>query len=175
MTLDKIKLIEKIKEVIPQNTVGRYDLLPIFRVVTLFEEIVEFLSTSYHNKVDYVVAPEAIGWILGTAISRKLNVGFIPVRKGDKLPYPKNDLLSISFVDYSGEQKSFEIPKNEIIDNERILIVDEWIETGTQIKGIIKMFENCDVVGIATIGIDYNESTQNWIETNFVTYVGTDI
>lgn len=47
----------------------------------------------FQNKVDYVAAPEAIGWILGTAIAKELGVGFIGVRKGDKLPYAKKRLF----------------------------------------------------------------------------------
>src|SRR5215472_18486811 len=38
--------------------------------------------------VDFVVAAEARGFILGGALARQLGAGFVPARKRGKLPYP---------------------------------------------------------------------------------------
>lgn len=120
-----------------------------------------------------MAAPEAIGWILGTAIAKELGVGFIGVRKGDKLPYAKEEIISTHFTDYSGQDKSFEISKSSIVRNKRVLIVDDWIETGSQMKALIALLEklDCSIIGLATIGIDINEVTQKWIDSSFVAYI----
>ncbi|HFU4497509.1 TPA: adenine phosphoribosyltransferase, partial [Streptococcus suis] len=91
-------VINEIRGILPRNSIGKYDLLTIFTHKTVFDKIVKVLSLDFQNKVDYVAAPEAIGWILGTAIAKELGVGFIGVRKGDKLPYAKEEIISTHFT-----------------------------------------------------------------------------
>ncbi|HEA4072811.1 TPA: phosphoribosyltransferase family protein, partial [Streptococcus suis] len=165
--MESTDVINEIRGILPRNSIGKYDLLTIFTHKTVFDKIVKVLSLDFQNKVDYVAAPEAIGWILGTAIAKELGVGFIGVRKGDKLPYAKEEIISTHFTDYSGQDKSFEISKSSIVRNKRVLIVDDWIETGSQMKALIALLEklDCSIIGLATIGIDINEVTQKWIDS----------
>src|SRR5574344_1398491 len=162
--MESTDVINEIRGILPRNSIGKYDLLTIFTHKTVFDKIVKVLSLDFQNKVDYVAAPEAIGWILGTAIAKELGVGFIGVRKGDKLPYAKEEIISTHFTDYSGQDKSFEISKSSIVRNKRVLIVDDLIE---------KL--DCSIIGLATIGIDINEVTQKWIDSSFVAYIGSNI
>ncbi|HAP4793329.1 TPA: methyltransferase domain-containing protein [Enterococcus faecalis] len=94
-----------------------------------------------------------------------------------KLPYAKEEIISTHFTDYSGQDKSFEISKSSIVRNKRVLIVDDWIETGSQMKALIALLEklDCSIIGLATIGIDINEVTQKWIDSSFVAYIGSNI
>ena len=171
------QLVDKVLEAIPKNSVGRYDLLPIVKNVKLFREIVKYLADPFLGKADYVASPEAIGWVLGTAIATELNVGFIPLRKSGRLPYPNELLISRSYIDYSRKEKSLEIKKDSIARGDRILIVDEWVETGTTMKCCIELLEKAGgtIAGLATIGIDYREQTKDWIDTGFIRFIGTDI
>ena len=121
--MESTDVINEIRGILPRNSIGKYDLLTIFTHKTVFDKIVKVLSLDFQNKVDYVAAPEAIGWILGTAIAKELGVGFIGVRKGDKLPYAKEEIISTHFTDYSGQDKSFEISKSSIVRNKRVLMV----------------------------------------------------
>ena len=175
--MESTDVINEIRGILPRNSIGKYDLLTIFTHKTVFDKIIKVLWLDFQNKVDYVAAPEAIGWILGTAIAKELGVGFIGVRKGDKLPYAKEEIISTHFTDYSGQDKSFEISKSSIVRNKRVLIVDDWIETGSQMKALIALLEklDCSIIGLATIGIDINEVTQKWIDSSFVAYIGSNI
>lgn len=78
---------------------------------------------------------------MGTAIATRLGVGFLPLRKGGRLPYPDMAIATGTYRDYSGTQKSLFIQKGLLPPGSRILLADEWIETGA-------------VTGLATIGID---------------------
>ena len=175
--MENKNLIKRLLDVIPKDSIGRYDLFPVFKDAELFNEITKKLAAPYIGKVDYVAAPEAIGWIMGSTIARELNIGFIPLRKVDKLPYPKEMLISQNYVDYFEVRKALEIKANAVSTGDRILVVDEWVETGESLQCCIDLLEKlgCVIVGLATIGIDYRDSTKKWIDTGFIQYIGRDI
>jgi adenine/guanine phosphoribosyltransferase-like PRPP-binding protein len=73
--MEKQMIIEKILEINRINEPrGRYDLIPFFQDYNMFSSIINILSEPYLNKIDYVVSPEALGWILGVGIAKKLEV-----------------------------------------------------------------------------------------------------
>jgi len=108
--------------------------------------------------IDAVVAIDALGFILGTAIAERLGVGLVPVRKEGKLPVPTE---RVEFVDYSGQRKALEMRPDALKPGMSVLIVDEWVETGAQVKAAIALVERlgAHVRGIATIWMDRNAST----------------
>jgi len=175
--MENENLVKRLLNIIPKDSIGRYDLFPVFKDVDLFTDVIESLATPYIGKVDYVAAPEAIGWIMGSAMARKLNVGFVPLRKIDKLPYPKEKFVTQNYVGYSEIRKALEIKVDSVSKNDRILIVDEWVETGESMQCCIDLLEKlgCNIVGLATIGIDYREATKSWIDTGFIRYIGKNI
>ena len=107
----------------------------------------------------YVAGIDALGFILGMAAAMHLNKGFISIRKGGKLPVP---VISRQFTDYTGLQKTLELRTDIIQQGDRVLLVDEWIETGAQVNTAIKLLESqgANVIGIATINIDDNPVTR---------------
>lgn len=173
-------LAEKISHQIPKYSHGRYDLLPIFSDTITFNEIVDHLAKPYKGRVDCVCALEATGWILGVAIAQKLNVSFIPIRKGGKLPYDEELIESVSLVDYSHEQKQLCLKKDALTSSKRVLLVDEWIETGAQVQAAMDLLKKfpCTLVGVATISIRGEENkTRNlqWIKDGLIHAVGISI
>ena len=171
------ELADRILDVIPKDSIEIYDLLPVFKDRKLFTEIVKYLSAPYIGKIDIVASPEAIGWILGVAVAKELNAGFVPLRKGGKLPYPKENIISYTYTDDKHDGKIYGIKKDSIIANERVLIVDEWVEDGATLKcciGLLNKIE-CTITGLATIGIDYNEGTKDWIDTGFIRFIGKNM
>ena len=143
------------------NTKGpRYDVTPLFADFESFSALVEDLLAPFNSiEFDYVAGIDALGFILGTAISFRALKGFIPIRKGGKLPV---DTTSVDFVDYSGQEKSLELRADAIKPGTRVLLVDEWIETGAQVNAAIELIERQQgvVIGVATINIDENKETE---------------
>ena len=124
-----------------------------------FSELVRDLADPFlQTDIDFVACVDALGFILGTAIARHLGVGVIPVRKGGKLPVPTD---GADFRDYSGELKRLEIRKSILPPGARVLLVDEWVETGSQIQAAAELIEaqGATIIGIATISMDENEQT----------------
>ena len=146
---------------IDTNTNGqRCDVTPLFADYDAFSALVDDISAAFDsNEFDYVAGIDALGFILGTAIAMRAKKGFVPIRKGGKLPVATR---SISFVDYSGMRKSLEIRVDAALLGARVLLVDEWIETGTQVHAAVELVESQQgiIAGIATIKMDDNESTQ---------------
>ena len=170
-------ILDKIQKLINSETIGRYDLIPIFHNNELFTEIIKFLSSPYKNKIDFVVSPESLGWILGVGMARELGIGFIPLRKANKLPYSKENIVKNEYIDYTNEMKTLEIKKNIIPKNSKVIIVDEWVETGETMNACINIMEqiSCNIMGLVTIGIDENENTKKWIENKYINFIGKNI
>jgi len=153
--------MSKYLHLIDTNTNGqRCDVTPLFANYDAFSALVDdILSAFSQNDFDYVAGIDALGFILGAAVSIRAEKGFIPIRKGGKLPV---ETRSVSFVDYSGTQKTLEIRVDVVFLGARVLLVDEWIETGTQVHAARELIESQQgiIAGIATIKMDDNKSTQ---------------
>lgn len=138
----------------------RCDVTPLFANPVAFTQLVTDLSAPFiSTPIDYVAGIDALGFILGTAIAMHLQKGFIPIRKEGKLPV---DTVKKEFIDYSGSRKTLELRKGLIREFAKILIVDEWIETGAQMQAAIELIEEEKgiIAGIATINIDTNPIPQ---------------
>lgn len=77
-------------------------------------------------QVDFVVAAEARGFILGAAIARALGAGFVPARKPGKLPH---DTVSAEYALEYGID-ALEVHADALAGGARVLIHDDLLATG---------------------------------------------
>lgn len=77
-------------------------------------------------EVDFVVAAEARGFILGGALARALHAGFVPARKPGKLPH---ETLSAEYALEYGLD-ALEVHADAIAGGARVLIHDDLLATG---------------------------------------------
>lgn len=160
------------------NSVGKYDITPIYVDYTLFESLIHDLSAPFTNvEIDKIVGIDALGFILSTAISFQLMKGLVLVRKEGKIPIPDLEKVSRTFIDYSNNEKKLELNKSLIAKNDKILIVDDWVETGLQVKAVISMIEElgAQVVGISCVGADRNSKTEELFEKYNLRALGTNV
>ena len=76
--------------------------------------------------VDFVVAAEARGFILGGALARELHSGFVPARKLGKLPHTT---LSVEYeLEYG--INALEVHADALAGGARVLIHDDLLATG---------------------------------------------
>jgi adenine phosphoribosyltransferase len=160
---------------IDTSTAGnRNDVTPLFADREAFSQLVGDLARPFRDTgVEVVVAIDALGFILGTAVAESLGVGLIPARKGGKLPVAVD---RVTFVDYTGQRKALELRTDALIAGMNVLVVDEWVETGAQVSAAITLVEKqgARVAGIATICMDRNDST-SMLRTRYkVCTVGDD-
>lgn len=139
---------------------GRCDVTPLFGDYSAFATLVDDLAARFSDTaVDVVAGIDALGFILGTALALRLRVGFLPIRKGGKLPVA---VTRAEFVDYTRQTKALELRADALPPRTRVLLVDEWIETGAQVRAAISLIEGqgAVVAGIAAIHLDLNENTR---------------
>jgi len=133
---------------------GRYDVTPVFADADAFASLMDdLIELSKGLEFDAVAGIDALGFILATALAVRLNLPFIPIRKGGKLPVAVD---AESFVDYTGKRKSLEVRKDAFEGVNRVLLLDEWVETGAQVQAAIALIErqNVEVAGVLALNID---------------------
>ena len=76
--------------------------------------------------IDFVVAAEARGFILGAALARELGAGFVPARKPGKLP---GETVSARYTLEYGID-ALEVHADALADGARVLVHDDLLATG---------------------------------------------
>lgn len=152
-------MIPSYLKLIDTNTTGgRNDVLPLFQNFDAFNSLVEDISQLIGNReFDYVAGIDALGFILGTALAFKFRVGFVAIRKQGKIPKHSN---KVEFIDYTKTVKGLELAPNTLRKGDRILLVDEWIETGAQVRSAAKLIEDQGASVSAITGIAMERSSK---------------
>ena len=135
-------------------------MTPLFADPLAFSSAVnDLLALAWQAPFDVVAGIDALGFILGAALAIRARRGFVPVRKGGKLPVATD---AVPFIDYSGLGKILEMRRDAISPGAHVLVVDEWIETGAQVAAAIHLIEGAGgvIAGIAIIHMDDNERTR---------------
>lgn len=150
----KNKLNLRTQKDYPVPGVEFIDIMPlIIQKETLQEMIDQFTKEIQGKEVDYIVAPEARGFLLGVAIAKELGIGCLPVRKKGKLP-PKTVEMKISYEKEYG-QDQLELPKlvETNYQGKNFYLVDDIYATGNTMQEIKKAIEKSggNVVGKGVI------------------------
>ena len=105
---------------------------------------------------DVVGGLDAMGFVLGAAIAARRDVGFLPIRKAGKLCV---DTDKVSFSNYSGRTQDMGMRLPAFAAGTRVLLVDQWIETGGTMTGAIELVERQKgtVSGLVAIAMEDTE------------------
>jgi adenine phosphoribosyltransferase len=87
--------------------------------------------------VDFVVAAEARGFILGAAVARELGVGFVPARKPGKLPH---ETISAEYILEYGVD-ALEMHADALAHGARVLLHDDLLATGGTARALAELIE----------------------------------
>lgn len=130
------------------------DINPLIIQKETFNEIIDKFVEEIQNKnIDYIVAPEARGFLFGSAVANKLNTGFVPVRKERKMP-PTTVEKEFDYEKEYGKDR-LELPKlvNEEYRGKNFYIIDDIYATGNTAQAIKKAIEELEgnVLGIGVV------------------------
>ena len=120
------KYINEIKD-FPYEGIDFKDINPLYKEPKRWTELMlplQKLITS--TKPDYLAGIESRGFISAASLAFNLSVGFIPIRKPNKLP---GKVLGINYKLEYGEDR-LEIQKEFFKKESKILLIDDLLATG---------------------------------------------
>ena len=127
-----------------------------------FHDLLDDLAADLADvRCDVVAGLDAMGFVLGTALATRLGVGFLPVRKAGKLCV---DTDRVTFSNYSGRTQDMEMRQPAFAPGTKVLLVDQWIETGGTMDGAIRLVERQQgiVAGLVAIAMEDNDKTASY-------------
>jgi adenine phosphoribosyltransferase len=129
-----------------------------------FHDLLDDLSADLDaDSIDVVGGLDAMGFVLAAGIATRIGKGFIPIRKAGKLCV---DTDQASYTNYSGRTQDMEMRLPAFAPGTRVLLVDQWVETGGTMHGAVQLVEQQRgvVAGMVAIVMEDNEITRAYRE-----------
>lgn len=124
------------------------DITTLLQNPVPFSASVEEMLAYYEDtEIDVAVGIESRGFIWGAILAYELGVGFVPVRKMDKLP--AETVRAEYALEYG--TATLEMHADAIQPGQRALVVDDLLATGGTAKATCELIEQLggEVVGLA--------------------------
>ncbi|MEY9877935.1 adenine phosphoribosyltransferase [Streptacidiphilus sp. MAP12-33] len=146
---------------------GHADVWAIFRDPEALAAVVRGLVEPFRDEqITAICGIESRGFLLGAAAAVELGVGFVPVRKGDGL-FPGAKVTRRTDPDYRSLRHTLRLQRPSLGPGDRVLLVDDWIETGSQALAVKAMIEECRAswAGCSVIVDQLGEKTKHHLGT----------
>lgn len=138
-------------------------LIDLYTNARAFNDMLDDLAAPFQTDIiDLVAGPEAMGFALGAGVAARLRKGFLPIRKAGKLSPPVD---SAEYPHHKGKGTArLELQVPSIEPGVRVLIVDQWIETGGSMQASVDLVtrQGGVVVGIAALCIEDGKSGERF-------------
>ena len=127
MTAEYIKSVVKSVPDYPKAGIIFRDVTSVLEDHKAFSACIALLLEKYKDvKFDKVAGTEARGFLFGAPLAIEMGVGFVPVRKPNKLP---REVVSESYeLEYGTD--TLEIHKDAIAPGDNVLLIDDLLATG---------------------------------------------
>lgn len=137
MTYDLARHIRSIPD-FPKEGINFFDITPLMASHEGLDAAVVALADYARDlDVDVVIAAEARGFLLGTALAREIGAGFVLARKPGKLPY---DTISAEYALEYGTD-TLELHSDAVAHGARVLVHDDLLATGGTAKALCRLVE----------------------------------
>jgi adenine phosphoribosyltransferase len=140
LPLPTIQLRELIRDIpdFPRRGIVFRDITPLLLDPGALDAAVTGLAAfAAPLEVEFVVAAEARGFILGAALARQLGSGFVPARRPGKLP---DQTVSTQYMLEYGVDV-LEVHADAIAGGARVLIHDDLLATGGTARALCDLVE----------------------------------
>lgn len=148
MELAELKALVRAIPDFPKPGILFRDITPLIKNAQGFASAIDMLADAYRKEtIDYIVAIEARGYLVGAPLAYTLGTGLIPVRKPGKLPY--STLQEHYALEYG--TNTLEVHSDALGHGERVVIADDLLATGGTAGATKTLVEKLggDVVGFA--------------------------
>lgn len=137
----KLNLKDRIFDVsdFPEKGIIFRDITPLLLDPKYFAEAIKQMMAKIKRlKIDVVCGIDSRGFIFGPVIAQKLGVGFVPVRKVNKL-LPRETVEETYALEYGTD--GVKMHADSIKPQDRVLIVDDLVATGGTASATAKLIE----------------------------------
>tara|TARA_Y100001968_G_C19159916_1_gene620301 strand:- start:122 stop:640 length:519 start_codon:yes stop_codon:yes gene_type:complete len=111
----------------PRNGIQFKDLNPIYKEPKIWNYLMQPLEKILATtKPDFIAGIESRGFIAASALAYKLDIGFIAIRKPNKLP---GKVIGINYKLEYGQDR-LEIQSDIINKDSKIIVIDDLLATG---------------------------------------------
>ena len=118
--------IRNIKD-FPKKGIVFKDITTLLGNGKAFKILMNHLEDRYKSyKLDYIAGVDARGFIFGSILADRLNIGFVPIRKKGKLPF--TTVAEKYSLEYGFDE--VEIHIDAFNKGSRVLLIDDLIATG---------------------------------------------
>ena len=123
------------------------DGVPMLRPELLREIVIRIIRKANIENVDKIVAPEAMGIHISTAVSLMTDIPLVVVRKRS---YGLDGEVSLSQVTGYSEGEMY---INDVFEGDRVLILDDVLSTGGTLRGITSALDDigADIADIVCV------------------------
>lgn len=122
---------------------GHADVLGLFADGDFLDRAAVALADPFRDVgVTKVAAVEARGFILGSVVAVHLGKGFVPIRKEDSI-HPGAKAERRTPPDWRGRERILRVQRAAFTTGDRVLLVDDWAETGSQAITARALIEDC--------------------------------
>ena len=144
--IDVKSKIRDIKDFPKEGIIFR-DITTALKDAETLRVIVDYLCEQFKDvKIDYIAGIESRGFILGMPMAYKMGIGFVPVRKPNKLPAAT---YSQEYALEYGTDK-IEIHKDAFPQGANVLVVDDLLATGGTAEAACKLVKKAGANLIGT-------------------------
>ncbi len=125
---------------------GHPDVAGLFCQAEVLRLLGPALASPFRGEaVNVVCAPEARGPILGALVAVELGAGLVLIRKEDR-NHPGADRRVVSDPTWRGEPEVFQTRSWDLSPGDRVLVVDDWITTGSSIAAVRRLVDEAGAV-----------------------------
>lgn len=142
---------------------GHADFSPLLRDPGFLRDAGHALAAPFRDRgVTAVVGLEARGFVLSALTAQALGVGLVLARKPGSV-HPGAETERATEVDWRGNLVDVRIAADAVGVRDRALIVDDWVETGSQARTARRLLARlgAPLVGVSVLVDDTTDEVRN--------------
>jgi len=140
----------------------------------IFQEVIKrMVESAKQLGVTKVVSIQTRGSYYGLAIAMALKISSVSIFQGGDIRKRDNIIESSGYIDYNGKEKYLEMFKSSINEEEKVMIVDDWFESGNTGKAAIELIEKLKgkVVGVSILFNELGDEENKYFEKYNLKYL----
>jgi len=150
--MNKTEVIDLVEQLItdvpdfPKKGIIFKDITPLLRDRRGLKITIEWMADQLKD-IDYVISPEARGFIFGTAVAYSAGAGFIPLRKPGKLP--RQTFKEAYGLEYGIDELHMHI--DALPQGSTVAFVDDVLATGGTLKACEKLVASAGAMLVKSV------------------------